>query len=100
MFMTTLNPPAFAIDAALLILLYFGAAEYGRTVQVTAMTYLAVFMFVSKFIKNLDHYLHYPEDLLLVPCSILFGWFHGFIKLYALFTINVVSRSLRQRPTS
>lgn len=48
-------------------------------------------MFVSKFIKLLGHYIRYPADLVLLPVSILFGYFHGLIKLYAACTLNVVS---------
>lgn len=47
-------------------------------------------MFVSKFIKLLGHYIRYPADFLLLPVSIFFGYFHGLIKLYAAFTLNVV----------
>lgn len=48
-------------------------------------------MFVSKFIKLLGHYIRYPVDVLLLPVSILFGYFHGAIKIYAVLTLNVVS---------
>lgn len=48
-------------------------------------------MFLSKFIKLLGHYIRYPIDFLFLPLSILFGYFHGFIKLYAMLTLNVVS---------
>lgn len=52
---------------------------------------LATWMLVSKFIKLLGHYIRYPVDFVLLPVSILFGYFHGLIKLYAAFTLNVVS---------
>lgn len=48
-------------------------------------------MFISKFIKLLGHYRRYPADFLLLPVSILFGYFHGAIKIYAAVTLNVVS---------
>lgn len=51
-------------------------------------------MFVSKFIKLLGHYIRYPVDILLLPVSILFGYFHGIIKVYAVLTLNVVSGAL------
>lgn len=47
-------------------------------------------MFVSKFSKNLGHYRRYPSDIALLPVSIMFGWFHGLIKLYAMVTLNEV----------
>lgn len=55
------------------------------------MQALGVWMFISKFIKLLGHYIRYPVDVLLLPVSILFGYFHGGIKMYAVLTLNVVS---------
>lgn len=53
-----------------------------------------MWMFVSKFSKNLGHYIRYPSDLALLPVSIVFGWLHGLIKLYAMFTLDVVRTPL------
>lgn len=51
-------------------------------------------MFVSKFVKLLGHYIRYPVDFLLLPVSILFGYFHSLaIKVYAMLSLNVVSES-------
>lgn len=49
-------------------------------------------MFTSKFIKLMGHYIRYPSDFLLLPVSITFGYFHSiFIKVYALLSLNIVS---------
>jgi hypothetical protein len=32
-----------------------------------------------------------PSDVMFLPATILFGWFHGLIKLYALSTLKMVS---------
>lgn len=48
-------------------------------------------MLFSKFIKLLGHYVRYPVDFIMLPISILFGYFHGAIKIYAVLTLNVVS---------
>jgi hypothetical protein len=42
----------------------------------------------------LGHYRRYPADFLLLPVSILFGYFHGAIKIYAAVTLNVVSNNI------
>ena len=42
----------------------------------------------------IGHYIRYPVDVLLLPISILFGYFHGVIKMYAVMTLNVVSRNV------
>lgn len=55
------------------------------------MTALYMWMFTSKWIKLLGHYIRYPVDVFLLPVSILFGYFHGAIKMYAVMTLNVVS---------
>lgn len=52
---------------------------------------LASWMFLSKFLKLLGHYIRYPVDFFLLPVSILFGYFHGLIKGYAMLSLNVVS---------
>lgn len=57
------------------------------------MQALGLWMFISKFIKLLGHYIRYPVDVILLPVSILFGYFHGAIKIYAVLTLNVVSCS-------
>jgi len=76
----------------LLVFLCHKATEHwDRDSHVLAMQALGVWMFISKFIKLLGHYIRYPVDILLLPVSILFGYFHGGIKIYACLTLNVVS---------
>lgn len=55
------------------------------------MMALGLWMFTSKWIKLVGHYIRYPVDLLLLPISVVFGYFHGAIKMYAVMTLNVVS---------
>ncbi len=45
----------------------------------------------SKFIKLITHFVRYPIDLVFWPVSVVFGWLHGFIKVYALITLSEVS---------
>ncbi|GIJ91598.1 hypothetical protein Asppvi_010567 [Aspergillus pseudoviridinutans] len=46
----------------------------------------------SNWRSNLTrHYIRYPVDILLLPVSILFGYFHGGIKMYAVLTLNVTT---------
>jgi hypothetical protein len=89
--LTTLSPPAFLGDGALIWLLWEAAQTWPKEQQQLATYGLLVWMFVSKFSKNLGHYVRYPADIALLPVSIMFGWFHGLIKLYAMFTLDVVS---------
>lgn len=51
-----------------------------------------IFMFAfTKVVKLMGLFLRNPSDIMFLPVSILFGYFHGFIKLYALFTLKMVS---------
>ena len=48
-------------------------------------------MVISKWIKFVGHFLRHPVDVLLLPISVVFGYLHGSIKLYAACTLHVVS---------
>ena len=96
--LTTLSPPALVGDAALVWLLWKAVQTWTQQQQQLAVYTLLVWMFVSKFSKNLGHYVRYPSDVALLPVSILFGWFHGLIKLYAMATLDVVSTPPHFRP--
>jgi hypothetical protein len=45
----------------------------------------------TKVVKLVGLFRRNPSDIMFLPVSILFGYFHGLIKLYALFTLNEVS---------
>ncbi|KAL2368120.1 hypothetical protein RJ035_002610 [Blastomyces gilchristii] len=94
-YLTTLSPPAFIGDLALVVFCYYGTKEWSEESRMFALQSLVAWMFVSKFIKLLGHYIRYPVDFLLLPVSILFGYFHGLIKLYAAFTLNVTTWGTR-----
>lgn len=49
----------------------------------------------TKVVKLVGLFRKNPIDIVFLPVSILFGYFHGFIKLYALFTLKEVNN---QRP--
>jgi hypothetical protein len=52
---------------------------------------IAVFWYlVTKIVKRIGLYIRDPWDILYLPVSIAFGFLHGFIKLYALWTWNEV----------
>lgn len=92
MHLTTLSPPALLGDLLLVLLCHKATASWDEQSHTLAMQALGLWMFVSKFIKLLGHYIRFPVDFLLLPVSILFGYFHGGIKMYAVLTLNVVSR--------
>ncbi len=46
---------------------------------------------VCKVLKLIGHFIRHPVDVLLLPVTIFFGYFHGFIKVHAGLSLNVVS---------
>ncbi|ODH50513.1 hypothetical protein GX48_03331 [Paracoccidioides brasiliensis] len=90
-YLTTLSPPALVGDLALVVFCYYGTKDWDECSRMFTLKALALWMFVSKFIKLLGHYIRNPADFLLLPVSILFGYFHGLIKLYAAFTLDVLT---------
>ena len=51
-----------------------------------------VFMFAfTKVVKLMGLFIRNPSDILFLPVSVVFGYFHGLIKLYALITLNMTS---------
>lgn len=94
MHLTTLSHWAFVGDC-LLVFLYFKASdEWEDDSRSLGFLFLACWMFISKFIKLVGHYIRYPADFLLLPVSIIFGYLHGLIKVYAMLSLNVVRRNL------
>lgn len=47
----------------------------------------------TKVVKLVGLFRKNPRDIMFLPVSIIFGYFHGFIKLYALFTLKQVCRA-------
>lgn len=56
-----------------------------------ALTAQCLLIIWTKVIKLIGLFAREPLDIIFLPVSILFGYFHGFIKLYALFTLRMVS---------
>ncbi|KAK5790521.1 hypothetical protein VI817_007808 [Penicillium citrinum] len=89
--LTTLSPPALLGDLLLVWLCHKATITWGDASHARAMMALGLWMFTSKWIKLLGHYIRYPVDVLLMPVSIIFGYFHGAIKMYAVMTLNVTT---------
>lgn len=90
--LTTLTQWAFVCDCMLVYLYLMGSTEWDPDLRIIGFSLLMSWMFTSKFIKLMGHYIRYPSDLLLLPVSISFGYFHSLvIKIYALLSLNVVS---------
>ena len=92
MHLTTLTHWAFLCDIMLVYLYYRASADWDSDLRVVYLVLLVSWMFTSKFIKLMGHYIRYPGDFLLLPVSISFGYFHSLIiKVYAMLSLNIVS---------
>lgn len=54
----------------------------------------------TKVVKLMGLFLRNPTDIVYLPVSIIFGYFHGLIKLYALITLNMVCGPSRRHLVS
>ena len=91
--LTTLTQWAFLCDCMLVYLYLMGTTDWDPDLRMIVLSLLMSWMFTSKFIKLMGHYIRYPIDLLLLPVSISFGYFHSLvIKIYAMLSLNVVSQ--------
>ncbi|KIW84730.1 hypothetical protein Z517_00118 [Fonsecaea pedrosoi CBS 271.37] len=88
---TTLMPPAILGDGLLWLCLIKGVRDWPVDQALTAIYAFAAWMIFSKFIKLVTHFVRYPVDIFLWPVSVLFGWFHGAIKIYAVVTLGVTT---------
>lgn len=66
-------------------------SDWDSSSRWTVLYSLFAWMFLSKWIKLIGHYVRFPGDIVLLPVSIMFGYLHGIIKMYAFLTLNVVS---------
>ncbi|KAI9805977.1 MAG: hypothetical protein M1825_000591 [Sarcosagium campestre] len=89
--LSTLWPGALVGDFLLTFLCYKATEDCSDDTQALALALLGFWMFMSKFLKLIGHFIRYPEDVLFFPVSIAFGYLHGFIKAYAFLTLNVIS---------
>lgn len=89
--LTTLTAWALPTDCLMLYLYGKVIETWTPLAQRLALGLLVCWMVMSKSIKLVGHFWRYPGDVVLLPVSILFGYAHGFIKLYAMLTLHVVS---------
>lgn len=93
--LSTFNPPALIMDSILGYLLYRSVTtippELANVSPLNASYLFIAWLFVTKTVKLWPHFYRHPKDIKYIPAQILFGYCHGFIKLYTLLTLNKVS---------
>lgn len=89
----TFTSLAFLFDPLLLASCWWATADWEPRNRAYAFWAQAIFMFAfTKVVKLMGLFMRNPSDVMFLPVSILFGYFHGLIKLHALLTLNMVSR--------
>ncbi len=84
MHVATFSSLSFAFDPFIVWMTWYAWGMNAMIAQIIFMCWTKVIKLVGLFLRN-------PADVKYLPLSILFGWFHGFIKLYALATLKIVS---------
>ncbi|KAH6657184.1 nucleotide-diphospho-sugar transferase [Truncatella angustata] len=90
--LATFTSLAFVFDPLIPFAMWRGSQGWDYNTRLAVLTAQLVWMFgFTKWVKLLGLFKRHPSDIVFLPVSIAFGWFHGFIKLYALFTLNMTS---------
>jgi hypothetical protein len=89
----TFTSLAFVVDPLLLFSCWWGTGNWERKEDRYMLLFAEIaFMFgFTKVVKLVGLFRKNPKDIVFLPVSILFGYFHGLIKLWALFTLKEVS---------
>lgn len=93
----TFTSLAFVFDPLLLVSGWYATADWEPQNQRYAFWAQFIFIFgFTKVVKLMGLFIKNPFDLIFWPVSVVFGYFHGLIKLYALVTLNMVSGAVNQ----
>ncbi|KAI3533521.1 glycosyltransferase family 2 [Colletotrichum filicis] len=88
----TFTSLAFLFDPLIIFALWKGTADWDAEYRHQALWAQIIFVFgFTKVVKLVNLFRRNPSDILFLPVSILFGWAHGIIKLYALSTLKMTS---------
>ncbi|KAK4170106.1 nucleotide-diphospho-sugar transferase [Cladorrhinum sp. PSN259] len=93
----TFTSLAFLFDPLILYSCWRGTENWELKNRYILLGSEIAFMFCfTKVVKLVGLFRKNPIDIVFLPVSILFGYFHGLIKLYALFTLKETSWGSRE----
>ncbi|KAI6374824.1 Type 2 glycosyltransferase [Pyricularia grisea] len=87
----TFTSLAFVFDFLILAALWWGAEDWEPVNRTRALYAQLAFLALSKVVKLVGLFRRHPADIMFLPVSIMFGYFHGLIKIYAGLTLNMTS---------
>jgi hypothetical protein len=80
------------MDPAIVFTFWSASQPWREEVRYWALSLLLVWMVLGKVVKFVNYYDRRPQDIYLIPVSIMFGYVHSLvIKLWAVMTLNEVS---------
>ena len=75
---------------------YQATASWTLDLRQATLLFLVSWTYLfSKTVKLWGHFFRYPVDVAFIPVYIGFGYFHGLIKLWGLFTLSEVRSLIR-----
>ncbi|KAI1284202.1 putative polysaccharide synthase Cps1 [Xylaria sp. FL0933] len=80
--------PALLIDGLLFFLLSCALKDASSGTATLAYVALGSWILFTKIVKLIPHFCKHPSDIKFILLSILFSYAHGFINLYALWTLD------------
>ena len=83
-----LQTPALLVDGFLFYLLHLALVDLSATARMWAFIAFGVWIFFTKSLKTIPHYIRHPADMRFIPISVLFSYVHGVFNVYALFTLG------------
>ncbi|KAK7972446.1 polysaccharide synthase [Apiospora saccharicola] len=89
--LATFTSLAFIGDPLILLSLWWGTADWDPETRRHILLAEAAWMLFTKTIKLVGLWRRHPWDLPFYFVSVIFGYLHGLIKMYALFTLHVTS---------
>ena len=83
--------PALLVDMLQFVLLFKATKNWSGPQPAIALASLGVWILFTKLVKLTPHLCRHPEDLKFLLVSIIFSYLHGFINIFALFTLHVTA---------
>ncbi|TKA74504.1 hypothetical protein B0A49_05610 [Cryomyces minteri] len=88
-YISQFQTPALLVDGFLVYLLFKATESCSYNARWLIFQTFAFWLFFTKIVKLIPHLLRHPKDVKFLPASVLFGYVHGFINVYACLTLHV-----------
>lgn len=80
--------PALLVEGLLWLFLWMAMSEFPIDIARREYASFAVWIFFTKIMKLIPHFWRHPSDMKFIPLSILFSYVHGFMNVYAAFSMK------------